>query len=140
MKKLINTLLALVALLPLAGCTHNNGDIGPWFGQWRIESITINGEKDTDYKGNLFFAFQSSVLRISTTNTQTHETGSLYSNWEEVDGYMNIKINEDNEAIRYAAHMYEKEMHMKIEKRSGDKILTYTNSKGEAVTYHLIAW
>ena len=96
MKKLIYTLFALVALLPLAGCTHNNGDIGPWFGQWRVENITVNGEKDAEYKGNLFFAFQSSVLRISTTNTQTHEMSTLFSNWEEVKGYMNIKINEDN--------------------------------------------
>ncbi|MDE7407637.1 MAG: lipocalin-like domain-containing protein, partial [Muribaculaceae bacterium] len=48
-----------------AACTsHNGGDIGPYFGQWKLESITIDGEIDDEYTGNVFWQFQENVIDI----------------------------------------------------------------------------
>ena len=40
MKTLRHTLIALLTLVGLSGCTHNDGDIGIWFGTWMVEDIT----------------------------------------------------------------------------------------------------
>lgn len=64
MRTTLYIIIALVALFSLGSCTHNNGDIGPWFGTWHVESITCDAEPvslDADY----FFQFQSTVCRVS---------------------------------------------------------------------------
>jgi len=54
---------AIIAILACA-CTHNNGDIGPWFGQWKLESLEADGTPDPAYKGNQFWSFQNDILQI----------------------------------------------------------------------------
>lgn len=44
---------------------QHNGRIGDWFGTWRLESITVNGDEDSAYAGNYFFQFQADKVRIS---------------------------------------------------------------------------
>ena len=36
MKQIAKNMILLAALLVVASCTTNNGDIGPWFGTWRV--------------------------------------------------------------------------------------------------------
>ena len=56
------TLLAAATL----SCTHNNGDIGVWFGLWKVTSVEVDGSADRKYKGNMYFSFQNTpVLRLS---------------------------------------------------------------------------
>ena len=43
MKRTISTLLIAILLPVIAGCTRNDGDIGTWFGSWKLERITIDG-------------------------------------------------------------------------------------------------
>ncbi|MDE6534892.1 MAG: lipocalin-like domain-containing protein [Muribaculaceae bacterium] len=66
MRRLTLLLIGFVALLT-ASCTHNNGDIGFWFGTWQCEEITIDGVKKTDYTRNMFFKFQTNVCDIVVT-------------------------------------------------------------------------
>ena len=42
----------MMVMLALGSCTRNHGDIGPWFGTWHVESITVGGASvatDGDY-------------------------------------------------------------------------------------------
>lgn len=74
MKRTIITLLIAILLPVIAGCTRNDGDIGTWFGSWKLERITIDGLIDEKYKGDIFWQFQSSVFcaRFSRiTNTKS---------------------------------------------------------------------
>ena len=62
MKRTIITLLIAILLPVIAGCTRNDGDIGTWFGSWKLERITIDGLIDEKYQGDIFWQFQSSVF------------------------------------------------------------------------------
>ena len=62
--KHLTQLFGMVLLVTLAaGCTHNNGDIGSWFGTWNVERIEIDGVAQADYQGQYFFQFSLSLLR-----------------------------------------------------------------------------
>ena len=60
----VRTLLILVMSVIFCGCTHNNGDIGQWFGTWQITSIDINGSAEKDYHGNMFWKFQNNIIEM----------------------------------------------------------------------------
>lgn len=96
MKKLPLVILLFVAAA-ITSCTHNNGDIGPWFGTWRLDNITVDGEPDTSYEGNIFFMFQSQVF-CARTIYPYHLYSDSWARWSEEDN--NILIidynNHDN--------------------------------------------
>ena len=60
MKKL-TIIFAFVAMLAMSGCVQNNGHIGHWFGLWKVERVTIDGQDDADYKGSVFCIPRSGV-------------------------------------------------------------------------------
>ena len=47
-QNLINVAIALLLVIVATACTHNDGDIGPWFGLWRVERLTVDGKNDRD--------------------------------------------------------------------------------------------
>lgn len=65
--RLLTKLMLLPVMLLLSGCMHNNGDIGDFFGTWRVETITVDDAEDESYPGNVFFQFQTSVVRVVET-------------------------------------------------------------------------
>ena len=65
----------------LAACTHNDGDIGPLFGSWQLESIEVDGTVDSSYTGNVFWGFQSSVIRMAVVN-EHHEHVDYWGTWK----------------------------------------------------------
>ena len=66
-------IMALLALVALSGCSHNNGDIGLWFGLWHLDTVEIDGEPDADYDGNFYFMFQNKVFCVRWVNELQHE-------------------------------------------------------------------
>ena len=64
MKKTLLYIISLIALLLMASCTRNHGDIGPWFGTWHVEQITAAGTP-VNVEGDYFFQFQNKVFRVS---------------------------------------------------------------------------
>lgn len=74
-------------------CTHNNGDIGHLFGQWRIESVKYDNAPQPDYDGNLFLSFQNSVVQI--TQTGEHNTSRRsYGSWHIDDNTLFIDFDD----------------------------------------------
>ena len=55
MRKALRIIAAVVMTAISGSCTHNNGDIGPWFGEWKLTSIEIDGSPDAAYKANTFW-------------------------------------------------------------------------------------
>lgn len=67
MKLIQNTFIVLAVVFLAAGCTRNNGDIGDLFGDWRLETLTADGEELQLYDGDTkvyTWAFQSGIIRI----------------------------------------------------------------------------
>lgn len=61
-----NIALNILLLLPLlsfcSGCTHNNGDIGPLFGSWVLDEMTVDGKVQDLGDDNTFIQFQGKVV------------------------------------------------------------------------------
>lgn len=95
MKNII-VLFTLWMVVLLSSCTHNDGDIGPLFGQWKLVSIEKSGRKDT--YDNLFLSFQSFVIEFKTV-TYPHSYSCSYGDYEHVGNYLNVTVKEGGESI-----------------------------------------
>lgn len=94
MKKL-TIIFAFMAMLAMSGCVQNNGHIGHWFGQWKVERVTIDGQDDADYEGGVFFCFQGAVFGVRTSTG-----GMWYGRWAENDkGMVDVVFNTDESAV-----------------------------------------
>lgn len=84
-------ILLLLYLLTLGACTHNDGNIGNWFGTWHVQEITCHGEQvvvNCDY----FFQFQSTVFRISQVGDH-EQTVESFGIWDDsTEGKMIISF------------------------------------------------
>lgn len=76
---IISSMMAIM-LLSVAGCTRNNGDIGPWFGTWKLDAMTINGAPDAEYADNVFWQFQSNLI-VMTRLLGNHEQYDMPGTW-----------------------------------------------------------
>ena len=144
MKKAIYIIGVICCFLAFTGCTHNNGDIGPWFGQWKVERIDKDGEADPDSEGNCMLRFQSSVVTavLVTYDSGTNTTSTVlkYGNWEENGGYLHLVFKEHSDQPLEALHL-DKECSLKVIRRDGkDKQLQLTKDDGTVYTYHLVKW
>lgn len=66
MRTLIRTLaVTAMILMAIPSCMQHNGNIGDFFGTWKLTSLEIDGEKAPDYEATTFFQFQTDVIRVS---------------------------------------------------------------------------
>ncbi len=93
MRLATHIILAVVALMSLSGCTHNNGDIGYWFGQWHLDSIEVNGVPVPDYDGNTYFLFQGKVFCMRCVDEARHYYADSYAQWQESDDHQSVTLN-----------------------------------------------
>lgn len=120
----------------LGSCTHNNGDIGPWFGTWQVESITA-GDNPINVSGDYFFQFQSKVIRVSCVSDHEQVVES-YGTWQENDeGKMTVSFPDPT--VHYIA-MPGLEDHNDFtvtHASSSEVTLSKTDQEGTAYRYHL---
>lgn len=76
-------LLTLVTLTVSPGCTRNNGDIGDWFGTWRLETITVDGKPDPGYTDYMIWKFQSDLLMLMIPDDATHSHTDAIGRWSQ---------------------------------------------------------
>jgi lipoprotein len=138
MKKL-TIIFAFMAMLTMSGCVQNNGHIGHWFGQWKVERVTIDGQDDADYDGGVFFCFQGAVFGVRTSTG-----GMWYGRWEENDkGMVDVVFNTDESAVPPAylhMHLDEKMVFRLVSHKDSDKVLEYVGPDGKTYTYYLKKW
>lgn len=93
--KVVYYILIVTILAVASGCTRNNGDIGDYFGEWRLVSMTADGKDVTLYGENAedksldfgapeiyTLAFQGNVARINVIYAH-HEVESIFGSWIE---------------------------------------------------------
>lgn len=141
MKQIAKNMICLAALLMVASCTTNNGDIGPWFGTWRVTEITTDGVADADYRGNMFFKFQSTVFEMLLVYDD-HGTENRFGIWND-DGKGNLTVSFPD--VKYEPLP---QSHMRAEQnvltfngvQSSGFVLRLDSPDGHVYTYRLVKW
>lgn len=89
MKTKVCKILAAIILATVCGCTKNDGDIGHLFGSWLIQEITVDGNIDSSYGGNVVWAFQSSLIRMSVVLPH-HQVDNYMGSWSRVNNKLTL--------------------------------------------------
>ncbi|MCM1450042.1 MAG: lipocalin-like domain-containing protein [Clostridiales bacterium] len=134
----------VVMLLPVAmlcGCTRNNGDIGHWFGTWRVESITLDGHPDPDYpKPAMIWKFQSHIVMIMVPDEVEHSAPGTIGTWNEKDGVLTLDFSDEVIGPWTEVTHFEMVSHLDVLKlTSGNIRLRYETSSGTYI-YELKKW
>ena len=61
MKHISSYIICAIALL-FGACTHNNGDIGPLFGTWALDGMTVDGTEADLGDDDTFMQFQGEIV------------------------------------------------------------------------------
>lgn len=152
MMRFINRGIQYVILLSVilcVSCTRNNGDIGEYFGTWKLESMTVNGEIDAEYEGNIFWKFQASVFCMVKV-WEHHDYESSWGTWKELDGKLvidyrhyddNHEAGSDIYAPNIETHLVADINELTIISMSGSKMsLSYVDENGDTIIYKLKKW
>lgn len=141
--KRLTIICAMVAVVLLSGCVHNNGDIGDWFGMWKIERITIDGEDDPEYKSDAFIAFQSTVFMVRVSYPEISSGYQYMGRWSEGEGKLTLEFNTKESAVP-SEHLH---LHFKkdnilqvLQRGGGRKTLQLVAEDGKTYTYYLKSW
>ena len=135
MKTIRYTLLSLVALLGLTACTHNEGDIGIWFGTWQIEEFSCAEMQlsDTYYNSPyVYLQFQGDMVTALYVS-DLHDEKVDYGTWHEGDGTLDIDFPDPNVAYSHVLGSFlvsgDTSFHFTITERSASHVtLTYYNT------------
>lgn len=132
-------ILFLIIMTASLSCTHNNGDIGPIFGQWKLTSIFINDKEDQGYKENIFFAFQNDVtsMRIVRENQDVSET---FGHWK-LDGDILLLIYDDPDLEPLSETYFTEGVNTcEIITLSGKELILKREANGNIYIYRLKKW
>lgn len=144
MKTRIHTLSALLSiafLLALSSCTHNNGDIGPLFGQWKLISIETQGVDLPEYDSDVFWCFQDSAIQI-LSRTDQHEFEQRYGNWSLTDNDTRLLLTfpDPRWPASQAIGLRETTVLRVITLTSRDAVFEMSDTDGASITYTLRKW
>lgn len=130
------------------GCTHNNGDIGRWFGTWSVENILVNGEPYAAYDHNMVWKFQNSVfsMQLINTNPIIHDRQQRWGSWSESGNTLILDFTHSDNTDAPGEGIYVPFLVsllnrtgvtvLDIEKSDGKSLtLGFTNNQGERITY-----
>ena len=146
MKRLAKHIILTVALLlSLSSCTHNNGDIGYWFGLWHLDSIEVDGTLDADYDGDTYLMFQGKVFCIRIVDDVNHSYIESYARWQESDDHQSMTVSFVDDrfspAISSHAPLESITKFSVITLNDKEMVLRHTHSEtGVTRTYHLTRW
>ena len=119
---------AAVLLVALAGCTHNEGDIGIWFGTWHVDSATAEGVT-TDYQGGVFLQFQTTLVCARATGV-THPERNDYGRWTDDGSVLTIEFPDEHVAYDYVL----RDLGMDLGDYAGPHVFEVTSRSSKRVT------
>ena len=139
MKKL--TLIYIITLfLSLASCTQYHGHID-WFGTWRVESVTVDGDAAPDYAPPyMFWKFQSGIIQIVFPDDFEHTSTFCYGTWKEADNQLTVHFDWNLGTPPSFTYLDEVATLDIIKLSSSEIRLRYVNSGGHDVAYVLKKW
>lgn len=139
-------ILLILAVAAMSGCTHNNGDIGPWFGTWKLNEISVDGVVDTDYADNVLWKFQTEIicmLRVEPRHTRTEAFGTWEQNGNSL--ILSFTYNDDKGTTQYEP-LPETGIpygitELAIDRLTGSELqLTYHATDGSVYKYKFTKW
>ena len=135
------TTILIVGICLLTGCTHNNGDIGPFFGKWKLERMTVNTEEVADYEGNIFWSYQSSTISMTRVIDPT-SSFITYGNWEVDEDYtvMHISFPDKIHAPLPETYLLRESTIDIIKIKGSEMILQYDSASKGLITYYFVKW
>lgn len=151
MKRILNTVLIVIATVLFGSCSHNNGGDTTFWGTWKLTSITIDGAEDGSYTGNYFWKFQGDVINIVEVDDYLHERFDHFGTWSYSASSAKLSLNfshsDDNNpsgtgtyAPPSAIYLTDPYTTLTVEKASGDYLtLSHEDSEG-TVKYYLERW
>lgn len=96
--------LSIIVGAIACACTRNNGDIGDWFGTWKMESMIIDdGAVDAGYDDNIIWKFQSDIISIVQVDDTEHDAMATYGRWAQIDDrlLLNFSFSDNNGVDQY---------------------------------------
>lgn len=148
MNKIIKALLPIFILSIFSSC-QNNGNIGDWYGMWKLQSITIDGVDDPEYEPNVFWKFQTGVIQMVRYSETSGSTGT--GTWKEKNGILELTYEYSDNSNPEASRKYStlSGMHLPAtgvipleitKKPSSSMILTYRAEDGTNYVYTFKKW
>lgn len=138
---------ALLAIAALCSCTHNNGDIGPLFGQWKITDIAttdaVTGTVTHNATSGAFLSFQNDVVTLTQVYDGQHQSALSYGQWE-LNGNSLILYFDISDGVSLPGAMFYPRADFNIETLSGSElVMTLAGNLPEGaaqVCYTLKKW
>lgn len=134
MRRLSLIILGIMALFSTS-CTQNNGHIGFWFGTWQCSEISVDGERQSGYTGNMFFKFQTNVCDIVIVSTHNDFTQYFCEFKRQDNGTIILDCGHTSGTDSF--HDYDFDMPSGLPFIKGENILRYDkiNSRKVKLTY-----
>ena len=138
---------ALLAIAALCSCTHNNGDIGPLFGQWKITDIAttdaVTGTVTHNATSGAFLSFQNDVVTLTQVYDGQHQSALSYGKWE-LNGNSLTLYFDISDGVSLPGAMFYPRADFNIETLSGSElVMTLAGNLPEGaaqVCYTLKKW
>lgn len=138
---------ALLAIAALCSCTHNNGDIGPLFGQWKITDIAttdaVTGTVTHNATSGAFLSFQNDVVTLTQVYDGQHQSALSYGQWE-LNGKSLTLYFDISDGVSLPGAMFYPRADFNIETLSGSElVMTLASNLPEGaaqVCYTLKKW
>lgn len=146
MKQILGIILLSLTLLLPTSCTHNNGDIGDWFGTWHVVNININDDVDPDYDGCMVWKFQNDIIEMVIVNDLLHTRTESFGTWQASESLLTLNFSHSDDKYTAGTGIYAppSASHLPsgistlsiIQLSSSEIVLQYTNDT-DKFTYHL---
>lgn len=139
--KIIGTLLVMLVCVMAGSCTRNDGDIGDFFGIWRVTSLTIDDEPVEEYGGTLYFMFQSSVYGQKIMDEEKQWDDNVYASWRQEGNTLIIDFSDERYEPFAITGMSDGVNYVDIVSMSSKNMeLSYINPEGVKYGYVLKKW
>ncbi|MBE6304593.1 MAG: hypothetical protein E7082_01540 [Bacteroidales bacterium] len=135
-------IISLLSVIMISGCMHNNGDIGNYFGTWKVSTINVDGVDDPEYKENIFFQFQSDVFRLVQNRTQNDIT-EYFGTWSETYNIillqLNYKVNPESEVYQIPpiTRLIKGDNIIAVKHERNNRMIWTFSSDGQTIIYNL---
>lgn len=133
--------LLLIMAVTLGGCTHNNGDIGPLFGNWKLQSVETDLEAYQPAKEEwpIFWAFQSTTIRMAHIS-ETNSLDQRFGNYRLDDNTLFLDFPDSGDNFRPLLHLPDRCEMQVLKLTSKQLVLEYNPTENEEVIYTFRKW
>lgn len=134
MKKIFYSAFITLLLTVIAGCTHNDGDIGHWFGSWLLEEVSVDGTAIRP-DPQVMISFQGDIFDAAEVGGQ-----DFYGMWNEENSRLSLAgdPHSGGPAVFPAAFRFGEELNVTVDVLSQDaKSMTWrwTDPRGRTILY-----